>query len=1165
MNNSRTDSSLPFESKTPLAFGETTGFEPSQGRGLGTRLEYWRKNLSDAPALILPIAKPGGQAAVASQYQIRSSSLPAALTESLRQLSRDEQVPLSAVLLSALYALVVRYSSQEDLTIGCSLPLARFEPLDPQHGSEKTEVLLRIDASGDPAFLTLLQLVNAGLEESLPQACPLSQLLSGLKTTPIFRTGNFPVWFCWKTSGRPASGAPALSASAPVDLCLEIGEEDLQLRLFYNPRPLDANVADRFLSNFQILLSGIAENPKQKISGLPLLTEAETRQMLVEWNRTAREYPRQKCLPELIEAQAERLPGKTAVEWGARELSYSEFNAKANRLAHYLQSKGAGPGERVALCLNPSLEFVIAVLAVLKSGAACVPLDPNYPRDRIAYMLEDAQPRVVITRQGILSDAAEPGWERVFLTGEDNFLFSQPENNPQSGATPEDIAYVIYTSGSTGKPRGVLLTHAGFVNYGTNAARMYGMTPNDRVLQFCSISFDIAVEELLITWLSGATLVLRTEETPLAIPEFLDWLEPRRITVLDLPTAYWHEWVHELPQLKRAVTDDVRLVIVGGEKPSARAYGKWLERVGRGVRWINTYGPTEITICATAFEPEYESADAVPENIPIGRPLANARVYLLDRRLNPVPVGVPGELHVAGVGVARGYLNRPELTAEKFIPDPFSPDAGARLYKTGDLARYLPEGDIEFLGRKDEQIKIRGFRIELGEIEATLGRYRGIREVAVVALQQGEGDKQLGAYFVCAPEAKVTPAELRRYLREQLPEYMVPSAFVALDAMPLTPNGKINRRGLPAPQIELAPEKAEAAQNALQARLVKIWEDVLGKRPIGIGDNFFELGGHSILAARLMHRIGQAQGKTLPLAMLFRAPNIQELAAVLGKDEWAEHWSSLVPIQPLGFQPPFFCIHGVGGNVVGFQRLARHMSPDYPFYGLQSQGLDGKKVCFTSLESMAAHYIAEMRSVQPRGPYFLGGFSFGGLVGYEIAQQLRVMGEAAALLVLFDTYPGDVKVGATSFLRILLKPSRQHWLHDVPRAVGKKLRRTWRNLSVPKALWDVHNANRAAAAKYLLRPYSGKVTLVRATQKPWEGSTDPYAAWNTLAADLVVHKISCDHYDLLLEPRVGELAENLKSWIDHARSEYERRLSSTMPVREFAMPAPASAEDGGTF
>ena len=887
------------------------------------------------------------------------------------------------------------------------------------------------------------------------------------------------------------------------------------------------------------MLNPTLDNQKQELSARSGRTEAELRQVLIDWNRTECDYPHDKCLHELIEAQAECLPGNLAAVFGDTQLTYKEFNHRANQLAHYLQGHGVRKSAKVGICLEPSLDFAIAVFAVLKAGAACVPLDPNYPKERLAYMLQDVQAEVLITNEGLLSEGAPAGCQTVLLSDHVNSIAGQPDRNLDSGATPEDIAYVIYTSGSTGKPRGVLLTHAGLVNYNFNAARMYGITPRDRVLQFCSVSFDIAIEEMFITWLSGATLVLRTEDMPLAVPEFVEWAEQQRISVVDLPTAYWHEWVHDLAELKKATPRDLRLVIVGGEKPSSLAYATWLERVGRGVRWINTYGPTEISICATAYEPQWERGESVPENIPIGRPLANVRVYVLDENLQPVPVGTTGELHVGGVGVAQGYLNRPELTAEKFISDPFSSEPGARLYKTGDRARYLASGDIEFLGRGDDQIKIRGFRVELGEIETLLAKHPGVRQGVVIAREDVPGDKRLVGYLVPAAGQKPSTHELREYLLQQLPDHMVPSTFVLLSGMPLTPNGKINRRGLPAPEFEASPEGFALATDGLQLQLVKVWEEVIGHSPIGIRDNFFELGGHSLMAARLMHRIGRALGKTLPLAMLFQAPTIEQLATLLRQNDWSQHWSSLVPIQPRGSQPPFFCIHGVGGNVLGFQNLARCMAPDFPFYGLQSQGLDGKRPCHATVEAMATHYISEVRAVQPHGPYCLGGFSFGGLVAYEMAQQLLAAGEETALLVLFDTYPGELEPIGASLIKLLLRPSRQHWFHDVPKRIKKRIRRTIRGIGVPKLLRDVRNVNRAAATRYVLRPYPGKATLVRAAEKSLRSSADPHRAWGSLVDRLEVHEIASDHYDILIEPRVRDLAEYLKHGIQRAQSMHE--------------------------
>jgi len=1053
----------------------------------------------------------------------------------LNEFSLKEHTPLSVVVLSAFQVLLLRYTSQEDIVIGCSLP-GRDMRASNGLGHVQHEFVVRTDLSGDPAFRKLLQDVTAQVLQAHGGISLRQSAQPG--TGPVADGAMFQVAFSGYAPSSAASPEPNLSqppiAEVPVDLHLNVQKRgnDLYLRLFYNAELFEAASIDRTLGNLQTLLRGVVENPDQQLSKLPILTADEQRQILIEWNQTDYDYPRDRCLHELVEAQAERVSQRLAVVCGSRQVTYGEFNSRANQLAHYLRSRGVGPNVRVGICLDPALDFAVAVLAVLKSGGACVPLDPNYPAERLAYMLEDAQAPVVITAKGMLPDALPSACEVLFLADKADVLSRQPRTNPNSGAKPGDIAYVIYTSGSTGKPRGVLLPHAGLVNYNATAARVYAIGPDDRVLQFCSVSFDIAVEELFITWLSGATLVLRSE-MPLAVPQFLEWVEQQRVTVLDLPTAYWHEWVHHFPELKKPVPQGLRLVVVGGEKASSAAYATWRGSVGDRVRWINSYGPTEASVSITCYEPKFAAGDPIPDNIPIGRPWANCRIYLLDRHLNPVPVGVPGELHAGGVCVAQGYLNRPELTAQKFVSDPFSPDPAARLYKTGDLARYLPSGEIEYLGRGDDQVKIRGFRVELGEIESALAKHPGVGELAVIARPDAAGEKRLVAYLTPAKNAKPSTAELRGYLQQRLPDYMVPSTFVVLDAMPLTPNGKIDRRGLHEPEGEASSGETAAATDAFQARLVRIWEDVLGKKPIGIRDNFFELGGHSLLAARLMHRLGQAIGKTVPLAMLLQAPTIEQLAALLNQDGWSHHWSSLVPMQPAGSHPPFFCVHGVGGNVLNFRELARRMGPDYPFYGIQAQGLDGKRPCFTHIEEIAAHYIKEIRTVQPHGPYFVGGYSLGGIVAYEIAQQLRAGGEPVGLLALLDTYAGNLSSIASTVLRLLMHPSRQTLFRDLPTIATETVQRRFKSLLTSRVLKHVQRTNQAAGDRYVLRPYDGKVTLFRASEASLRSFEDLYSTWTKLAGEgLEVQKIIGNHKGILVTPQVDQLAAKLKACID---------------------------------
>jgi amino acid adenylation domain-containing protein len=1103
-----------------------------------SRSAYCHRQLSGVPVLTLSTRKPGSAVRV-GQFASGLRQIGKNHAERLRRFSQQQSAPLSIVLLSAFQALVVRYSSQEDFVIGCALA-DLGEAINGVPSSGHNAFLLRVDLSGDPTFGDLVSRCYAGALESRVQGTPgLAVLMEELTADLGVQSPTFQISFAYENrdltiepaSGRVESPAP----DVPVDLHLRVNDdgEELSLCALYNQELFDEHGIDRTLQHLEVLLRSVEQNPNQRLSTLPLMTEEEKHQVLNEWNQNVRDYPRDKCLHELVEAQAELIAERPAVAQAERELSYREFNEQANQLAHYLRSLGVGNHVKVGICLRPELEFPIAVLAVMKAGAACVPLDPNYPQERLAYMLQDVQARVLITQAGMLQAEVPAGCQTLILSRLTEALSSQPRTNPESEARPNHTAYVIYTSGSTGKPRGVLLSHAGLVNYLSATSEVCGVGQSDRMLQFCSVSFDIAIEEMFTIWVGGGTLVLRTAEMSLAVPEFLAWVERQKITILDLPTAYWHEWVHNFAELKRPVPPSVRLVIVGGEKASAKSFATWSNTVRGRVRWINTYGPTEASICVTAFEPKFGATDAIPENLPIGRPVANCRIFLLDQRLNAVPVGVPGELYVGGVCVAQGYHNRPELTAEKFIPDPFSRDSGARLYKTGDMARYLPSGEIEFLGRRDDQVKIRGFRVELGEIEAALAKHPQVSEVAVVAREDVPGNKLLVAYLVPVRDSRPTPIELRHSLQQALPDYMVPSNFVLLQSMPLTPNGKINRRGLPVPEVEVHSDEIAPATDPFQSQLVRIWEEVLGRKPIGIRDNFFELGGHSLLAARLMHRIGQALSKTVPLAMLLEAPTIERLAATLRQDGWSHHWSSLVPIQPDGSHSPFFCIHGVGGNVVGFHELAQHMKPDYPLYGLQSQGLDGKHPCHARIEDMAAHYLEEIHTVQAKGPYHLGGFSLGGLVAYEMACQLVARGEEVGLLVLFDTYAGNVKSANESLLDLLRHPTWAQ-LRQLPQALRKKVRRTIRMWRLPQALKNVMNTNARAAEQYRLRPYSGKATLLRAGDT-WRVSEDPRAGWGELVGALETIEIPGGHMDILREPHVSRVAESLKGCIDGAR------------------------------
>jgi amino acid adenylation domain-containing protein len=1126
---------------------------------------YWSAQLDgELPVLELPTDHPR-PAMQSFRGAMQRFAFSRTLSDRLHQLAQRENTSFFTTILAGFAALLRRYSSQQDFVIGTVTSGRKRSELEALLGCFQNPLALRLKLAGDPSFRELLAHAREVTLGALSHDdAPFERLVEEMSVRrDTSRNPLFPVMFSLVPptaafeSGWDLNQLDLEIGTAKFDLDLELDDrpEGLLGRFVYSTDLFDASTMQRMAGHFETMLEAIVADPEQKLSRLPMLTAAE-KQQLTDWNQTDVEFPHQSCMHELVDVQAARSPSAIAVEHADQRLTYRELEQRANQLAHFLMSRGVGPESKVGICLRRSLELPVALLGVLKAGGACVPLDPAYPKERLAYMLEDSQTALVLTQPGLLAEVTDFDAEIITLDADWTSFAKESSDAVRSGVNPDNLAYVIYTSGSTGKPRGVLLSHRGLVNHNTASVGLFGITPVDRMAQFASISFDIAIEEIFPTWIAGAALVIREEDASLAVGDFLRWVRERKVTALDLPTAYWHELVGELSESTSSsasssassesalqLPESLRIVIVGGEKASSAALAAWHKLAGSRVRWVNTYGPTETSVIVTAFEPrDWEN---IPSILPIGRPIANTKIHILDEHLQPLPVGIPGDLLVAGPGLARGYLNRPEITAEKFIRDPFSTAAGARLYKTGDRARYLANGDIEFAGRTDDQVKIRGYRVELKEIESVLGSYAGVREVVVVARENarehGPGDKYLAAYVVPSREQAPTGSELRAYLKQKLPDYMVPSAFVLLETMPKTPNGKVDRRAMPAPQAAdfAAAHEYVAPTDDLEKQLIKIWSAVLGKDAIGIRDNFFDLGGHSLLAARLMHRIEQTLGQRLPLAALLQAPTVEQFAAQLRQEGWSASWSSLVAIQPEGSRPPFFCVHGVGGNVVGFRDLARHMGTDQPFYALQPQGLDGQRPCLTSIPEMAERYIREIRRVQPEGPYRIGGYSFGGLVAYEMAQQLRAQEQEVSLLALFDTYPGKMK-SRTSQMRNLSKlPLKEALTFIVKKGsfVLMTLRKRFELRNLPRPLRNVRQACAQAAAAYDVLPYDGQVTLFRVKEKSAGSLDDPYAIWWRVAAGGVdLREINGDHLSLLKEPQVRLLAEELNHTLDISSS-----------------------------
>jgi amino acid adenylation domain-containing protein len=1530
-----------------------------QGARLETQLAYWKQQLAGAPPVLeLPTDRPRP---LAQTYRgaRQALELSPALTRALKALSLQERITLFMTLLAAFQTLLHRYTGQDDIVVGSTIAGRNRPELEGLIGFFVNTLALRADLSGNPTFRELLGRVHeVALGAYAHQELPFEQLVEELQPTrslsyePLFQVmfefQNFPR--ALELPGLELSPLDVHTGTAKFDVSLELRQraEDICGWFEYNTDLFEAATMARLAGHFQSLLEGIVAHPEQRLSDLPLLTPAERQQLLVAWNATAADYPQDQYLQQLFEAQAARTPDAVAVVCEDQQLTYRELNRRANQLAHYLRGHGVGPEVLVGICMERSLELVVGLLGILKAGGAYVPLDPAYPPARLAFMLDDSQAPVLLTHQCLLAGLPAHQAQVVCLDADWGAIAQEPEENPARGTAADPLAYVIYTSGSTGQPKGVQIPHRAVVNFLESMRQQPGLREHDVLLAVTTLSFDIAALEVFLPLIVGARVVLASRAVATDGRQLLQTLADSQATVMQATPATWRLL------LEAGWAGSPQLTVLCGGEALPRELAQPL--LARAAAVWNLYGPTETTIWSAV-------AQVAPGDgpVPIGRPIANTQVYLLDPHLQPVPIGVPGELYIGGHGVARGYLNRPELTAERFIVDPFRDEPQARLYKTGDLARYRPDGTLEFLGRLDQQVKLRGFRIELEEIETVLSQYPEVRQAVVLVREDLPGDPRLVAYVVphlpdqesrkteritqwqavwdgiysqtstrhdvtfdiigwnssytgqsipeeemhewleqtverllalqpsrvleigcgtgllllrlasrctrywgtdfsevvlrriqqqlmmpgqelpqvtllqrwaddytgietaafdtvilnsvvqyffgidyllrvlegavhavapggyifvgdvrslplleafhasvqChqappslssaelrqrvhrsmaqeqelvidpsfftalkqhfpqishvdirlkrghahneltkfrydvtlqvgpedsptlepswldwqtegltlpairqlleerAPEVmglkrvpnarlladvktvewltsdrgpatvgewreglrdiqregvepeelwalcnelpyavdiswsgtgadgcfdvvfrRCTPAEaevtkgvvgfsgeavrpkpwsaysnnplqgksahalvpqLRGFVQEKLPDYMVPSAFVLLDALPLTPNGKVDRHALPAPDlVRPEPEKAVVASlDTLELQLTEIWEEVLGVRPIGVQDDFFALGGHSLLAVRLFVQIEKVFGKELPLGILFQAPTVAQLASLLREEGWVVPWSALVAIQPEGSNPPFFCVDMHAGSVRFYRDLARRLGPDQPFYVLETQGLEDTQCRHTRVEDIAGHYLKDVWRRQPEGPYFLGGYGFGGQVAFEMAQQLQAQGHTVALLALFDAYASGKPKATPHATSLRDKASRfgQRIYHYV-----ENLFRLGPTEMLPYMLETAKEARRAVKGEtqkansliipgYMPRVYPGRVTLFRTSKQPAGYDDDPHLGWEGLAAGgLEVYEIPGYYGSILFEPHVRVLAELLRACLHKAQA-----------------------------
>lgn len=1132
-----------------------------QGDLLDSQTAFWKEELSGAPLVLeLPTDKPR-PAAPSFRGATETFRVPRNLLDHLKTLSRQQQTTLFMILGAGFMALLHRYTGQEDFVIGTPISGRTHSETENLIGLFLNTVPLRARFSEHQSFLSLLQQVRGRALGAYSHAdVPLKHLVAELapdrdpSRTPLFQL----MFILHNSEGvsqvSKVSGNHELeTGTSKFDLTLILSENEngLDGLIEYSTDLFEATTVQRLASYYARLLEAIVADPNRNISALPMLSDAERRQLLVEWNDTAAEFPEKAfCLHQLIEKQAVRTPDQVALVFGSQTLTCGELNNRANLLAHHLSLLGVGPGVLVGLYVERSLEMVVGILGILKAGGAYVPLDPSFPQSRLSYMVEDSRMSVLVTHRGleqklqILPSAIvrlDSDWSEVAQLNGDPALASFPG--------PHDRAYVLYTSGSTGQPKGVEISHSAIVNFLLSMQFQPGIRATDTLLAVTTLSFDIAGLEIYLPLITGGRVVIASREEVQDPASLMNLMQESGCTVMQATPATWRALIQAgwggSPRLK---------VLCGGE---ALARDLAEEMLPRCAELWNMYGPTETTVWSAVHR-----VTSVAGSVPIGKPIANTQLYVLDAQRALVPPGAIGELYIGGEGLARGYLNREKLTHEQFVPSPFASDTP--LYRTGDLTRWLPGGIMQCLGRVDDQVKIRGFRIELGEIEAVLGSHPAVRQCIAVARQDPSGDKQLVAYFESSSGQPPTVSDLRAYLEKDLPAYMIPSAFVSMDKLPLTPNGKIDRKSLPAPaQSAIGQKDSAAPQDPLEQMLAQIWSKALRVDHVGRHDNFFELGGHSLLAVRVVVEIEKLTNVRLPLAMLLQAPTIAELADFLRRQNWTPSWSCLVPIQPGGSKPPLFLMHAHGGNVLEYYPLAHLLGPDQPVYAFQAQGLNGRIEKEPRLEDMAANYIAELRSLQPEGPYFLGGFCFGGLLALEVAEQLTAAGQEVALLVLIQTMHPEVMrftPGTTIFQRAWYRANKRISLelenlsHGRKGYIVERLRYSWdvicaqtaisvdrltgrehRNpsqlptLYILKLLEKVHWK---AIAKWVPRPYQGKVVLFRASKQLSGLMADEYLGWKTLLnGNLEILEIPGHQQNLLRQPNVSYLANALTTFL----------------------------------
>jgi amino acid adenylation domain-containing protein len=1116
------------------------------GETLEAYLEHWKNILSgDLPVLELPTDRPRPvlQSYRGARYQF---NLPRALSAQINDFCQRERMTPFQLLLAAYAVLLMRYTGQEDIILGCPFANRSRPELDGLVGLFVNTLPIRLNLQGNPVVREFLNQVRTVMWDAFTwQAAPFEALVSelsperDLSRTPVFQVvinlRNVPKRLT-SIQGLEMENILRENAPSPFDISLEFDEYKdgtLDASLQYNVDLYDENSIIHMAAHYQNLLGELLMKTDRPLAELEMLMPSERNRIVIDWNDTREDFP-QVCIHDLFVEQFEKNSDALAVVCNGNSLTYSDLEKKANQLAHYLKANGVEAEARVGIYLPRSEKIVVSLLAILKAGGAYVPLDLTYPAERIAYMVKDSDPAAIITLSH-LSNQLPDQIRKICLDTESDPIDTCDAGRPVSITNNDSLAYVIYTSGSTGRPKGAMNVHKGIANYLIYMKQKYQFNAADRVIQLTSLSFDVSAFEILGTLSYGGTMFIMGD-AQMRDPDFI------YTAIIDHQAT----WISCVPTMLRALCESalarerkknsLRLILPAGEalreadvKLARRAFGE-------SVKLVNLYGPTECSIIHT----NYLIPAALPNGlqiVPIGKPISNARAYILDNYFHPVPPGVKGELFIGGIGVGRGYWNQPGLTAERFLPDPFWP--GGRMYRTGDIVRQLPDGTICFLGRADDQVKIRGYRVELSEIEVVVNEFPGVKD-AVVVLWRQNGSETLATYItVMEGYQEQIKNNLHAYLVDRLPFYMLPSFLKVLDEMPLTPSRKIDRRALPRPESGGGEERYLAPRDDIETQLVSIWKEILEVERIGVRDNFFELGGDSLMAVRLFARIQEEFGQLLPLLLLFKEGSVEAVAHALITEENSTHPHGIISIRPEGSEPPLFII----SPGLYMRELALVLDPGWPVYGLDPVE-NGKVVFRKSVQETAKIYCHNLVDFYPQGPYMLLGHSANGYFALELARLLIESGKDMVFLGLLDTYPsGSVwrQANPVDRMKIHLNNLQDKNLPDVLKYFGLSARRfliRWRRRSAMDAKTieryelkgQVKEVRSLLLRTYTPEPYEGRVILFSAARRPWYMRWDPMEQWtNILTGQFEIVPIPGDHMSVLKPPQVTLLARKIEA------------------------------------